>query len=66
MKKITHLDSAKEGYLEHMVHALHYFVKLSYAAISVLIHAIYPQWHQETASSIAKEIANDVDQRHSK
>ena len=66
MKKLMHLVSAKENYFEHMAHALLYFGKLAYAAIAVLIHAIYPQWHQDTASKIAKQIADDVQQRHDK
>ena len=66
MKKLSHLVSAKERYFEHMLHALGYFIKLSYAAIAVLIHSVYPQWHQETASRIAREIANSVDKRHDK
>jgi hypothetical protein len=66
MKKLSHLGSAKETYIEHMIHALRYAGKLAYASISVIIHAAYPQWHQNTASNIAKEIAESVKQRHSK
>lgn len=66
MKKLPHLVSAKETYLTHMAYALKYFFKLSYAAIAVLLHAIYPQWHEDTASKIAKQIAKDVEDRHNK
>jgi hypothetical protein len=64
MKKLSHLSSAKEGYFEHMGNAAKYFFKLIYAAFAVLVHAVYPQWHQNTASNIAKSIVNDVDNRH--
>lgn len=66
MKKMSHLVSANEGYLKHMITAIGYSIKLFYAAIAVLIHAAYPQWHQNTASNIAKEIAGDVNTRHKK
>jgi hypothetical protein len=66
MKKLNHLQSAKESYFEHMGNALKYFLKLQYASVSVLIHAAYPQWHQNTASKIAKEIVKDVNSRNKK
>ena len=66
MKKINHLASANEKYLKHMITAFGYFLKLFYAAIAVLIHAVYPQWHQDTASNIAKKIVEDVSVRHKK
>jgi hypothetical protein len=64
MKKMSHLVSANEGYLKHMLTATGYSIKLFYAGIAVLIHAVYPQWHQNTASNIAKEIVGDVTNRH--
>lgn len=66
MKKLSHLISANESYFTHMSSALRYAGKLAYATIAAIIHAIYPQWHQETASTIAREIAADVDLRHDK
>jgi hypothetical protein len=66
MKKISHLVSAKEGYFEHMGNALKYSGKLMYASLAVLIHAAWPQWHQNTASTIAKNIVEDVSGRHNK
>jgi hypothetical protein len=66
MKNKSHLKSANENYFEHMGNALKYFLKLQYASIAVLIHAAYPQWHQNTASNIAKEIVVNVTDRHKK
>jgi hypothetical protein len=66
MKKLPHLISANESYLKHARSAFKYFLKLSYAALAVLLHMIYPQWHQNTASNIAKEIVKDVSIRHKK
>jgi hypothetical protein len=66
MKNRSHLKSANESYFEHMGNALKYFLKLQYASIAVLIHAAYPQWHQDTASNIAKEVVGDVANRHKK
>jgi hypothetical protein len=66
MKKMSHLVSANEGYLKHMLTAIGYSIKLFYAGIAVLIHAVYPQWHQNTASNIAKEIVVNVTDRHKK
>lgn len=66
MKKMTHLESAGENYLLHMSHAFKYAGKLAYATAAVIIHAFYPQWHQNTASNIAREIAGHVDSRHAK
>jgi hypothetical protein len=66
MYKFSHLVAAGESYRKHASSALYYSLKLLYAAIAVLIHAIYPQWHQNTASDIARKIVNDVDNRHQK
>jgi hypothetical protein len=66
MKNKSHLKSANENYFEHMGNALKYFLRLQYASIAVLIHAAYPQWHQDTASKIAKDIVKDVSSRHKK
>jgi predicted Na+-dependent transporter len=64
MKKLPHLISADESYHKHALNAAKYAVKLFYAGMAVLIHMVYPQWHQNTASNIAKEIAEDVENRH--
>ena len=66
MDKFSHLVSAGENYRKHASSALSYSIRLFYAAIAVLIHAIYPQWHQNTASDIARKIVNDVDSRQQK
>ena len=66
MKNTSHLKSAKESYFKHMKNALRYFLKFQYASIVVLIHAVCPQWHQNTASNIAKEVVRDVTDRHKK
>lgn len=66
MKKLPHLISANESYFVHMFSAFKYAFKLAYATVAVIIHAVYPQWHQTTASKIAREIVNDVDSRHEK
>jgi hypothetical protein len=66
MKKNNHLKSVNEKYIKHMLTALKYSLKFFYAAIVVLIHAAYPQWHQNTASNIAKNIVENVSVRHKK
>ena len=66
MSRLSHLNSAKESYFTHGKSAFKYSIKLFYAGLAAMIHMIFPQWHQNTASNIAKEIYNDVSNRHNK
>lgn len=63
MVMTSHLKSVEESYFVHLYHALGYAIKFFYATVVVLIHAIFPQIHQNTASSIAKKIVDGVNSR---
>ena len=51
-----HPASVNESYLEHMLVALFFFIKLSYAALTALIHAFLPFLFVKTGSKIIGEL----------
>lgn len=58
-----HPSASKETYLEHLFTALKYSIRLSWASTAVFIHAFFPFVHQNTASSICRDILGDVQDR---
>jgi hypothetical protein len=63
MIKHKHLQAVNESYFLHMKNAFAYTLKLAYATCAVFIHAFFPFWHQDTASTIAGKIYLSVKER---
>jgi len=58
--EFKHLEEVNESYIVHMAKAVWYSCKLTFAAASCLVHAVYPDVCQDTASNICAEIVDDV------
>ena len=52
-----HCKKQNLGYFSHMRQALSYYVRIQKAALCVLMHAIYPDVFEETASTEIKKMA---------
>ena len=64
MKRLSeHYESIGETYLRHMWEAVTISVMLIIAAFACLIHALLPFVFKTTASSIIKNIINDLEER---
>jgi len=66
-----HLTAVREGYFEHLRHALKFAAKLLTAGFALVIHAIVPGWFQTTGSgtvfrlnAILRKRARQSRQRH--
>ena len=58
-----HPAESGETYLQHLFTALKYSFSLAWASMAVFIHAFFPFLHQNTASSICRDILGDVQDR---
>lgn len=58
-----HLESAKEGYFEHLFFALGFAGKLFYASFAVFVHALIPAFFQFTGSSIITKLHAELQER---
>ncbi len=59
-----HPHSIGETYLEHMICAAGYGLKMIIAGFAAIIHSVFPFLFETTASDLAKEITGDVDSRN--
>ena len=59
-----HLKSVNESYFKHFTMAMKYAMRFLGGFLACLIHAIFPCIFVDTGSTIAREIAKDVDRRH--
>ncbi len=60
-----HLDSVQESYLEHLVHASGYAVKLALACIACAIHAVFPFAFEKTGSKMINALHCQMNERFS-
>jgi hypothetical protein len=62
LKKLftDHPNQMGEGYIEHLICASMYGVRMIFAGFAAIIHSIFPFLFQTTASDLAKEITGDV------
>ena len=58
-----HPNSVGGSYLQHGLVAGSYSIKLFLASIVCFVHALLPFLFKTTASSISRDIVNDVDRR---
>ena len=58
-----HPHSINESYFEHMSQAFYYGFKMIISGFAALIHAIFPFVLKTTASTSAREIIRDIDER---
>lgn len=58
-----HPHSVNETYVEHMKIALKYGIKMVLGGIACMIHAIFPFLFETTATSVAQEVVDHVEQR---
>lgn len=58
-----HPASIGETYASHFKFAFHVSITLTKAALACLIHAIYPQVLQETASKTIKDLSAQIENR---
>ena len=65
IKKIftEHPHSLGESYLEHLICAAGYGLRMIFAGFAAIIHSIFPFLFETTASDLAKEITGNVDSR---
>lgn len=61
-----HPNEMGESYIEHLICASMYGVRMVFAGFAAIIHSIFPFLFQTTASDLAKEINGDVRTRKSK
>ena len=61
-----HPNEMDESYIEHLICASMYGVRMVFAGFAAIIHSIFPFLFQTTASDLAKEITGDVRTRKSK
>jgi hypothetical protein len=55
-----HPNQMGESYIEHLICASMYGVRMVFAGFAAIIHSIFPFLFQTTASDLAKEITGDV------
>ena len=55
-----HPNQMGESYIEHLICASMYGVRMIFAGFAAIIHSIFPFLFQTTASDLAKEITGDV------
>ena len=60
-----HPNEMGESYIEHLICASMYGVRMVFAGFAAIIHSIFPFLFQTTASDLAKEITGDVRTRKS-
>jgi len=62
LKKLftDHPNQMGESYIEHLICASMYGVRMIFAGFAAIIHSIFPFLFQTTASDLAKEITGDV------
>ena len=62
LKKLftDHPNQMGESYIEHLICASMYGVRMIFAGFAAIIHSIFPFLFQTTASDLAKEINGDV------
>ena len=60
-----HPNEMDESYIEHLICASMYGVRMVFAGFAAIIHSIFPFLFQTTASDLAKEITGDVRTRKS-
>tara|TARA_B100000965_G_scaffold262426_1_gene221364 strand:+ start:37 stop:285 length:249 start_codon:yes stop_codon:yes gene_type:complete len=58
-----HPHSLGESYLEHLICAAGYGLRMIFAGFAAIIHSIFPFLFETTASDLAKEITGNVDSR---
>ena len=58
-----HPHSLGESYLEHLICAAGYGLRMIVAGFAAIIHSVFPFLFETTASDLAKEINGDVDSR---
>jgi len=58
-----HPNSVGESYLQHGLVAFSYSIKLFFASIFCFVHTLLPFLFKTTASSISREVVDDVDRR---
>ena len=58
-----HPHSLGESYLEHLICAAGYGLRMIFAGFAAIIHSIFPFLFETTASDLAKEITGSVDSR---
>ena len=58
-----HPNSLGESYLEHLICAAGYGLRMIFAGFAAIIHSIFPFLFETTASDLAKEITGNVDSR---
>ena len=61
-----HPRSVGETYFEHGLKAVGYSIQMLVATVCCLIHAVFPFNFQSTASTIARKVCMDVDDRRNK
>ena len=55
-----HPNEMGESYIEHLICASMYGVRMVFTGFAAIIHSIFPFLFQTTASDLAKEITGDV------
>ena len=58
-----HPKSMNETYLQHLLCASTYGVRMVFVGVAAIIHAIFPFLFETTTSDLAKEIVSNVDER---
>jgi len=58
-----HPHSLGESYLEHLICAAGYGLRMIFAGFAAIIHSIFPFLFETTASDLAKEITGNVESR---
>ena len=58
-----HPHSLGESYLEHLICAAGYGLRMIFAGFAAIIHSIFPFLFETTASDLAKEITGNIDSR---
>ncbi len=58
-----HPASVDETYTAHFKFAFHVSLTLTKAALACLIHALYPEVLQETASKTIKDLSSEIENR---
>jgi hypothetical protein len=62
-KLLSHLNKHPSkfnmNYFQHFTYAIKLSAKLAYASCCLIIHAVYPNFFENTATDIIKEIYNE-------
>ena len=59
-----HPHSLGESYLEHLICAAGYGLRMIFAGFAAIIHSIFPFLFETTASDLAREITGDIESRN--